>query len=93
MLVCPSSPKTPSVGKRSERAARKAIALEPDYASAHFNLGNALHALGKLTEAEVAYRKAIALKPDASPYNNLAVPSATVEDETSSLNRGKRFPI
>ena len=51
---------------------RKAIALKPDYAEAHYNLGNALRDQGDLPGAVAAYRKAIALKPDyAEAHNNL----------------------
>ncbi len=48
------------------------IALEPDYAKAHYNLGITLTELGKLDDAETSYRKAIALKPDyAEAHNNM----------------------
>jgi hypothetical protein len=40
------------------------LALEPGYASAHFNRGNALNALDRPTDATVAYRSAISLEPD-----------------------------
>ena len=39
-------------------------ALDPGYAEAHNNLGNALQDLGRLTEAEAAYRQALHLRPD-----------------------------
>ncbi len=49
-----------------------AIALKPDYAEAHNNLGNALRDQGRLKEAVVVYRRALALKPDfAEAHNNL----------------------
>src|SRR5262249_8066960 len=51
---------------------RKAIALQPDYALAHYNLGGALREQGRVVEAEAAYRKAIALQPDhAEAHDNL----------------------
>ena len=47
--------------------------MKPDFAYAHFNLGNILKALGKLTEAELSTYKAIELKPDfAKAYTYLA---------------------
>ncbi len=45
-------------------AYRTALALKPDYAEAHNNLGNALKDLGRLEEAVATYHKALALKPD-----------------------------
>ena len=39
----------------------KAIALKPNHAGAHNNLGEALNELGKLDEAEASYRDAIIL--------------------------------
>eukprot|EP00614_Pseudopedinella_elastica_P028952 CAMPEP_0172627400 /NCGR_PEP_ID=MMETSP1068-20121228/156011_1 /TAXON_ID=35684 /ORGANISM="Pseudopedinella elastica, Strain CCMP716" /LENGTH=212 /DNA_ID=CAMNT_0013437269 /DNA_START=37 /DNA_END=672 /DNA_ORIENTATION=+ len=47
----------------AEDAYRKAIDLDPDYASAHTNLGVALHNKGDLTGAEDATRRAIDLDP------------------------------
>ena len=50
----------------------KALAIKPDYAEAHNNLGNALKDLGKLDEAVASYHKALAIKPDfADAHNNL----------------------
>ena len=55
----------------AEASLRQAIALKPDFAEAHYNLGNTLKMLGRLDEAETNYRKAIALKPDfAEALNN-----------------------
>jgi Flp pilus assembly protein TadD len=46
--------------------------LDPDYAEAHSNLGNALQELGRLDEAESSFKQAIALKPDfAEAYSSL----------------------
>ena len=42
---------------------RRALALSPNYAEAHNNLGNALKNKGQLDEAVAAYRQAIALRP------------------------------
>jgi tetratricopeptide (TPR) repeat protein len=50
----------------------KAIARNDGVADFHCNIGNALHALGRLAEAEVHYRRAIDLDPDhADAHNNL----------------------
>ncbi|MDA8678547.1 tetratricopeptide repeat protein, partial [Luminiphilus sp.] len=56
----------------AEASCRKAIALKPDLAEAHSNLGFTLQELGRLDEAEASYRQAIALKPDgAKAHSNL----------------------
>ena len=55
-------------------ANRKAVALVPNDAEAHSNLGNALKDLGRLEDAEASYRQAIALKPDyAEAHSNLGL--------------------
>jgi Flp pilus assembly protein TadD len=56
----------------AKAACRKVIALKPDFALAHYNLGFALANQGKHAAAEAAYRKAIALNPDHAPtHTNL----------------------
>ncbi len=51
---------------------RQALALKPDLAPAHINLGTALCELGLLQDAETSYRSALALQPDqAEIHNNL----------------------
>ena len=56
----------------AEASFRQAIALKPDYAEAHSNLGVTLQGLGRLDEAEASFRQAIALKPDyTEAYWNL----------------------
>ena len=58
----------------AEASYRQAIALKPDFAEAHYNLGNALKDLGRLEDAEASYRQAIALKPDfAQAHSNLGL--------------------
>ena len=53
-------------------ANQTAVALSPQDAEAHNNLGNTLQELGRLDDAEASYNRAIALKPDfAAPHNNL----------------------
>ena len=49
-------------GPRFERA----LALRPDYAEAHSNLGNMLVAQGQLDEAVARYRQALALAADSA---------------------------
>jgi serine/threonine-protein kinase len=45
-------------------AYRRAIALKPEDAAAHYNLGNVQYQQGRFDEAVTAYQQAIALKPD-----------------------------
>ena len=55
-------------------ANQKAIALSPQDAEAHYNLGVTLQELERLDEAEASYKRAIALKPDyALAHSNLGV--------------------
>ena len=57
----------------AEASNRKAIALKPDYAEAHYNLASRSE-LGRLNDAEASYRQATALKPDlAEAHNNLGI--------------------
>ena len=61
-------------GRKSEAAEvnQTAVALSPQDAEAHNNLGNALKELGRSDEAEASYTQAIALKPDfAEAHSNL----------------------
>jgi tetratricopeptide (TPR) repeat protein len=52
----------------------KAIGIDATVALYHTNLGNALHALGRLDQAAACYRRAIVLNPRyPEAYNNLAV--------------------
>jgi tetratricopeptide (TPR) repeat protein len=52
---------------------QKALAIQPDHAKAHYNLGNALAAQSKLDEAIVEFQKALAIQPDQPEVlNNLA---------------------
>ena len=53
-------------------ACQTTVALSPQDAGAHNNLGNTLKALGRLDEAEASYNHAIALKPNfAEAHYNL----------------------
>jgi protein O-GlcNAc transferase len=63
-------------GRNSEAvsANRTAIALSPQDAELHSNLGNSLKELGRLEEAEVSLKRSIELKPDFSQaYGNLGL--------------------
>ena len=60
-------------GELAVRLIGEAIARDGGDAAYHSNLGNALHALGRLEEAGGSYRRALALKPDyAGAHYNLA---------------------
>ena len=64
-----------ALGRLDEAAesCREAIALKPDYAEAHYNLGNSLQELDRL-DAEESYQ--IALRPDlAEAHSNLGIVS------------------
>ena len=53
-------------------AFKKVLAIRPDKADAHYNMGLALKELGRVEEALQAYSKALAIKPDyAEAYNNM----------------------
>jgi predicted O-linked N-acetylglucosamine transferase (SPINDLY family) len=50
----------------------KALAIEPDYAEAHNNLGITLDALGRFEDAEASYKKALTIAPHfAEAQSNL----------------------
>jgi len=50
----------------------RALAIKPDYADAHYNLGVALGDAGRLPEAIAQYEEAVRLKPDyVEAHNNL----------------------
>ena len=53
---------------------KKALSIKPDYAKAHYNLGNALQELGKLHDSVKSYKNSIVLEPEnAQAHNNLAI--------------------
>ena len=65
-----------ATGRNSEsvNANQTAVALSPQDAEAHYNLGNTLKELERLDEAEASYTQAIALKPNyAEAHSNLGV--------------------
>ena len=52
----------------------QALRIKPDYAGAHYNLGNTLKELGQLDKAVLSYKKALAVKSDfADAHNNLGL--------------------
>lgn len=55
----------------AEVSLRKAVSLQPNIPEAHFNLGNALKAQGKLNEAASSFKRAISLQPKFGAFNNL----------------------
>lgn len=58
----------------AEECGRRVIALRPDVATAHFNLGIALQKQGKYAEAIACFRQATLLNPDyAEAHNELGV--------------------
>ena len=65
-----------ATGKKSEaiEASQTAVALSPQDAAAHSNLGIMQQELGRLDEALASYTQAIALKPDyAIAHSNLSM--------------------
>ena len=48
----------------AEGALRKTVALQPNFAQGHLNLGQALELQGKFAEAESCFKHAVALKPE-----------------------------
>ncbi len=86
-----------AVGDNSDKEAelyRRAIEIDPSYASAHFNLAFVLQAQGRLEEAASSYRNVIHHDPErAAAYYNLATildhvrQGAAVLEVRSLLNR------
>ncbi len=69
---------------------RNAVRLDPSYAEAHHNLGNALRAMGQKNEALASFAKAIQLRPGyAEAHRNLStLKTFTVDDpQIAVLNR------
>ena len=55
-----------------EKEYREALKINPNYAQAHYNLGNVLYNQGNLLEAEEEYREALKIDPNlAEAHNNL----------------------
>ncbi len=70
---------------------RRALALNPDLADAHNNLGIALAAQGRADAAVAHYERAIALNPsDASAHNNLGVTLADLARNNEAIAHYER---
>ena len=70
---------------------QKALAIKPNFALAHNNLGNVLQGLGQLEDAAASYNKALAIKPDyAEAHYNLHAQLLDPGDMTLSIKCMKR---
>jgi len=64
----------------------QSLAIKPDYAEAHNNLGVTLKELGQLDEAVKFYEKSVALKPDfTEAYQNLGSVLSGLKREDEAL--------
>jgi tetratricopeptide (TPR) repeat protein len=72
----------------------RALALKPDHAEAHNNLGVALAALGRMDGAVAHYERALVLKPDyAEAHNNLGITLAALGRIDSAVAHYERALI
>jgi tetratricopeptide (TPR) repeat protein len=77
------------LGEAAEEAERT-VALQPDSAAAHHNLGAALMAIGRMEPAKAAFEKAVAIDPDhAMALYHLALVT-DVSDRASAMHRLRR---
>ena len=66
---------------------QKALEIKPDYAEAHYNLGNAFLQQGRMEEAIAQFQKALTINPDyVAAQNNMAWVLATCPQ--ASLRNG-----
>ena len=74
---------------------RRAIALRPDVAEAHNNLGNALLAQGQFEEAAASFRQALKIKPGIDEaHNNLGnayLKLGRLEEATACFHQALRL--
>ena len=72
IAICGEALKTHGKLEAAAESIGKALALEPELAVAHSNLGNIRHAQGELEQALACYERALALQPDlAMAYANM----------------------
>jgi len=76
-----------ALGERGEAAThwRRAIALHPNFAQAHMNLGNVLREEGHIDEALPHLRQALNLQPSPFAYNNLGLALAGRGDPQAAM--------
>ena len=80
-------------GRKSEAAdaERKAVALSPLDADAHYNLGVTLQDLGRFEEAESCYAQAIVLEPELAEahnnYGNMLKELGRLDEAEASCNQ------
>ena len=76
-------------------AKQTTVALSPQDAEAHYNLGVLLQDLGRLEDAEASYSQALALKPDyAEAHYNLGITLkdlGRLEDSVASYTQATTF--
>ena len=69
----------------------KTVKIQPNYAFAHFSLGNLQQELQKLKQAKESYLKAIELRPSfASAQNNLGLVFSNIGDPDSAVKCYKK---
>ncbi|HWD90881.1 MAG TPA: tetratricopeptide repeat protein [Verrucomicrobiae bacterium] len=74
--------------KDAETVLKRALALNPKYASAYYCLGNLYVAQNKMTDADTAFKTAADLSPARSP---LRLSYANFKIQTGDLAEGKRL--
>ena len=74
--------------KEAEVSTRKAIAINPNFAKAHSNLGSILNDLGKSQDAFDSYLKAIAINPEIPNIYPL-ITRFLMDSNLSQLNKSK----
>lgn len=71
-----------------------ALAVDPNYALAHYNLASALDAVGRNSEAVAHYNKALAISPTyADAHYNLALVYETIGEKVKALKHWRKYTI